>query len=267
MEDYNKLWRFFFAISLAAIAGQQLFCADFRPVIMTPWPSWMPGRLAATWICSAVLIAAGIALILEIRARTIAITMGVLFLAAVLIFHIPYQASNNLRFLGAWGNAFKALAYSGGCFVVAGSFPDEQSGFRFINLAAKLIPYGKYFFCTTMVVFGFEHFIYPAFVATLVPDWIPGHPFWTYFGGIALILSGLAIAFNIQAHRAAALLGAMIFLWFIMLHIPRAIVDPYSGNGNEWTSVFEALGFSGVAFLLASKQPKGYVQQWELDSI
>jgi hypothetical protein len=49
----------------------------------------------------------------------------------------------------------------------------------------------------------------------------------------------------------------MIFLWFIMLHIPRAIADPHSGNGNEWTSVFEALAFSGIAFLMAAVPDSG----------
>ena len=36
-----------------------------------------------------------------------------------------------------------------------------------------------------------------------------------------------------------------------MLHIPRAIADPHSGLGNEWTSVCETLAFSGIAFMTA----------------
>ena len=278
MEDYNKIWRFFFAISLVAIAGQQLYCADFRPLIMTPWAAWMPGRLIWTWICSAALIAVAIAIILEIKARAIALVTGVVFLLFVLIFHIPYQAGNPQQALYIWSDAFKLLAYSGGCFIIAESLPNEPSTSGFINHAAKLIPLGKYFFCTTMIVFGIEHFIYPTFVATLVPNWIPWHMFWTYFGGFALILAGLAIISGsaffilfgtkgftiIRSRPAATLLGAMILIWFLVLHIPRAIIDPYSGNGNEWTSVFESLGFSGIAFLIASNLSKESVQQMEL---
>jgi hypothetical protein len=44
----------------------------------------------------------------------------------------------------------------------------------------------------------------------------------------------------------------MIFLWVLMLHIPRAIADPYTNVGNEWASVFEALAFSGMAFMLTA---------------
>jgi hypothetical protein len=39
-----------------------------------------------------------------------------------------------------------------------------------------------------------------------------------------------------------------------VLHIPRGIADPHSGDGNEWTSVFEALSFSGIAFLIENEK-------------
>ena len=75
--------------------------------------------------------------------------------------------------------------------------------------------------------------------------------FWTYFAGIALIAAGLGIITGILRWLAALMLGIMIFLWVWMLHIPRAMADPRGNLGNEWTSVFEALAFSGIAFLLA----------------
>lgn len=102
-----------------------------------------------------------------------------------------------------------------------------------------------------LVTFGFEHFLYTGFVASLVPVWIPWPVFWTYFAGIALIGAGLAIILGIGSALAATLLGVMLFLWVVFLHLPRAIADPYSNLGNEWSSVFQALAFSGVAFILA----------------
>jgi uncharacterized membrane protein YphA (DoxX/SURF4 family) len=103
-----------------------------------------------------------------------------------------------------------------------------------------------------VAVFGYTHFLYPEFVATLVPAWIPGHLFWTYFAGVALIAAGVGMIVGVKARLAALMLGLMIFSWFIVLHIPRAIADPRSGLGNEVSSVFEALAFSGIAFMLAS---------------
>lgn len=102
-----------------------------------------------------------------------------------------------------------------------------------------------------MIVFGIEHFVYTPFVDTLIPDWIPWHRFWTYFGGVALIAAGAAIILKTRARLAANLLGLMIFCWFVLLHLPRGIASTAADNGNEWTSVFEALAFSGIAFVLA----------------
>ena len=62
---------------------------------------------------------------------------------------------------------------------------------------------------------------------------------------------GIGIMVRRVARLASLMVGVMIFLWVLMLHIPRAIVDPYTNVGNEWASVFEALAFSGMAFMLA----------------
>lgn len=74
--------------------------------------------------------------------------------------------------------------------------------------------------------------------------------FWAYFAGTALIASGIGMIVRVKARLAATLLGAMILTWILILHIPRAIADPYSDVGNEWTSTLEALAKSGVAFIL-----------------
>jgi uncharacterized membrane protein YphA (DoxX/SURF4 family) len=96
-----------------------------------------------------------------------------------------------------------------------------------------------------------DHFLYTEFVSKLVPSWIPGSTFWTYFAAVALIGSGIAIIFRIMLKQVALLLGTMLFLWLILLHIPRAIADPHIDKGNEVTSVFQALAFSGMAFIIA----------------
>jgi hypothetical protein len=177
----------------------------------------------------------------------------------LIFFHIPYELHLSPAQLGSWTDPLKCLTLSGGAFIVAGSFPSQNNTSAIIKLLEKFIPAGKYFVAVMMIAFGIDHFLYTDFVATIVPAWIAGKIFWTYFAGIALIAAGLGIILNIKRRLAAILAGAMIFIWFVILHIPRAIADPHSGKGNEWTSVFEALAFSGIAFLIASqskKQPK-----------
>jgi hypothetical protein len=210
-------------------------------------------------------------MLVGIGARIKALLWGGILLLITLLFQTT--AIFNLpdhEHLFLWTDPFKELTLSGGFFVVAGSLSSERNTSAPIKFLENLIPLGKYFLAITMVLFGIMHFVYPSFVAPLVPNWIPWHMFWTYFAAIALIAAGLGIILNVIKYfstgldmlmdkllrLSALLLGIMLFLWVIILHIPRGIADPHSGNGNEWTSVFEALAFSGIAFLLAGKTEK-----------
>jgi uncharacterized membrane protein YphA (DoxX/SURF4 family) len=118
------------------------------------------------------------------------------------------------------------------------------------------MPVGRYSLPITVAVFGIDHFLYTDFVASLVPSWIPGALFWTYFADIALIAAAAGMIVGIQARLASLMLGIMILLWFIILHIPRAIADPHSAKGNEWASVFEVLGSTGISHA-AHLEPPG----------
>ncbi len=244
--------RWFYAIGLIGIGGQHFIFADFIPVIMPAWPSWIPGRPLCAYALGALLIAAGIAILFDIKGNLVAAITGAIFLLLVFIAHVPATMALYPRHLGSWTNAFKGLTLCGGAWLVAGSLNERSPSPNLPKFLEAIMPFGRYFLPLTVVVFGYAHFLYADFVKDLVPAWIPGHLFWTYFAGVALIASGLGIIFRVQARLAALLLGVMIFLWLIMLHIPRAIADPRSGNGNEWTSVFEALAFSGIAFIMAA---------------
>jgi len=242
--------RSFYALGMIGIGIEFFVFRNFIPVIVASFPAAIPGRTLWIYVIGAAIIAAGLAILLNVQGRTVAAVLGWALLGSLLIDHIPAQLAHNPGILGVWGNAFKILTLCGGAWVAAGSFqlgsPARPSPVE------KFMSFGRYFLAITVVVFGYEHFLYTDFVATLVPAWIPWHYFWTYFAAVALIVSGLAMILNVKARLAALMLGIMIFLWFVMLHIPRAIADPTGGIGNETSSVFEALAFSGIAFMLAA---------------
>lgn len=255
MTKLSHLWRAFFALGIIAIAIQQMINGDLRPVIFPPGiPKSPEFRVFVNWFLSVILAVLGAAILFSFKARRISLQLGALLLLLALVAQVPYELSMYPAHLGSWIDPLKELALSGGAFVVAGSIGGESNYPAIIRFWERLIPCGKYFFASVMLLFGISHFLYPTFVATLVPNWIPGHLFWTYFAGVALILAGAAIIFDIKTRLAGILLGVTIFIWLIVLHIPRAIADPHSGNGNEWTSVFEALAFSGIAFLIAQNK-------------
>ena len=256
-ENVTRAGRWFYGICMAALGIQQLFYADFRTVFLPQWPSGVPGLAVCAYLAGAALIGVGASIIFEKKARMVALILGIILLGLFGFGHVPYLIFVNpfVSQLGAWTIPLKALALSGGAFVVAGSFPEARanagSESSLVRLLGRLIPVGGILFSVTMIIFGIDHFLYPEFVARIVPGWIPGHFFWTYFAGVALIGAGVGIITRIKLKVVAILLGTMILLWFVFLHIPRSVADPFGGKGNEITSAFEALGFSGIAFVLA----------------
>ena len=92
---------------------------------------------------------------------------------------------------------------------------DKSLRTRFADI---FIPYGRIFFSIMMIVFGYDHFLYTQFVATLVPDWIPWHVFWTYFAGVALMGSGICIMFKVPIKISWDVTGNNAF--YLVCHPP-----------------------------------------------
>jgi hypothetical protein len=110
-------------------------------------------------------------------------------------------------------------------------------------------------FGISSVVFGIDHFLVLALIASLVPSWIPGGLFWAYLTGTAFIAAGISIVVKKLDQLSATLLGTMFLLWFLLLHSPRVLRALVSHNPtfpNEWSSAFIALAMCGGSWLVAA---------------
>ncbi len=101
-----------------------------------------------------------------------------------------------------------------------------------------------------MLVFGEQHFQYLAFVAPLIPSWIPAHVFFTYFTGVGFVAAALAIGSDVLRSLAATLLGLMLLFWVFFLHTPRVLHAPK--NRDELISLVVALVISAGSFAIAT---------------
>jgi uncharacterized membrane protein len=241
LDTLAGLGRVFFGISLIAFGVQQLLWGDFVAGRARAFPALWPGRFAWAFVSGAVLILCGAVIVAGRWLRPAGVTVAAMIFLWAVLRNIPLALADRI-YGGAWTNLGKGLALTGGALAVA-ALPR-----RWLHLARVLL--GAF-----LISSGIQHFLFVPFVATLVPSWIPGPRFWTYFAGIALIAGGLGLMLPWTARLAGSLSGLMIFLWFVMLHIPRALAaaDAVSRR-NEWTAVFEALAMSGIA-LVASFDP------------
>lgn len=256
MDRLIPVGRLFFAIGLVAFGVMQFIYGDFVAGRAPAWPEGVPGRLVWAYASGAFLVAAGAAIVSGKGGRPMALAAGTVIFAWALLRNLPLAAADSVLG-GTWTLAGKSLVCFGGAFAVAGSLPTVAGGGRlrgFVNTRDGFLLLGRVCLSYFLIACGIQHFMFEAFVATLVPAWIPGAYFWTYFAGVALIAGGVGMLLPPTARLAALLSGLMIFLWVFMLHVPRAMSGLHDVR-NEWTAVFEALAFSGLAFLFAATLP------------
>jgi uncharacterized membrane protein YphA (DoxX/SURF4 family) len=243
-----RVGRLFFAIALAVFGIQYVRHGSYIGGL-PPVPPWAPGGAIGAYFVGAVLIVCAICIAINKRARLSAFVIGGLFLLCVLFLQLLHFSAvvNN-------GNdrtrAFEPLALAGAAFILAAVLSaDGAPPFSSIASGRGLILLGRLIFGLSMIVFGAQHFMYAAFLATLVPAWLPAHLFWIYFTGAGMILAGLGIALNVLGAISAAGLALMFGLWVLVLHGPRVLAAPH--NGDELNSLFVALAFCGASLVVA----------------
>jgi hypothetical protein len=154
--------------------------------------------------------------------------------------------------------AFEPFALAGAAFVLAALVAKEPSSASFLAAVNPFLAVlGRYIFAFSMIIFGVQHFLYAKFIAFLTPAWMPAHIFLAYATGVAFMAAGLAIATHIGSKLASNLLGLMFVLWFVTLHLPRALAGRHTAKAaDEWASAFVALAFAGASFLFAAYSGK-----------
>lgn len=207
------------------------------------WPTDLPGELIVAYLSGVLLILGAIAIIAKQKSTWILIIVAGMLLVWAGVrnaIHVIMELDTG----AALTSMGKAFTFGFGALLVAQSLTSSQH--RILRLAFLC----RYFTGLFLLFSGVQHFLYADFVKFLIPGWIPGAIFWTYFSAIALVAAGIGLITGVKGKLTANLAGWMILTWFFLLHIPRAIEN---NNQNEWTAVFEALAVSGVLFLLAHR--------------
>ena len=133
------------------------------------------------------------------------------------------------------------LYFSGSILLLVGLVKILKDELPQMHGLDKIMPFGRVFLAIPLAVFGTEHLTNTADIANIVPRWLPAHEFWVYLVGIALIAAALSITVQIQSPLAATLLGAMLFLFVLLIQAPNII-------GHRSNRFFWAVGRRDTAF-------------------
>ena len=243
----THLGRRMFAVAFIAFGVLQFLYVDFVPGRPPAWPDALYGGWIWAYASGACFVVAGIALIADRHAKLAAFSIAALVFAWAVTRNLPLALADP-TFGGAWTRLGKAVALSGGALAVAAS---ARHGDR--RRMDPLTLVGRCALGLFLINSGIQHFLFTGAVITLMPAWIPGPRWWAYITGVALAAGGVGLIVPRTARIAGLGVGLMLFTWVCMLHIPRALAAAAANQRNEWSAVFEALAFSGLALVLARR--------------
>jgi uncharacterized membrane protein YphA (DoxX/SURF4 family) len=210
------------------------FAMQWQPV-----PKGLALHTPLVYLSAILLMIGGGAILTRKGERGGALLLAVLFGFWVLALHLP-QAFASWRHIGAWnGPAELTFMTMGGVALFAVGAGQLRGT---LSLVARLLA------GASAVVFGFAHFNYAEFTASMVPAWIPYPLFWAYATGAGHLAAGVALISGIQARIAAALLAGMMGSFVVLLHIPRVIAHPEVHA--EWIMLAVSSSLTGAAWLI-----------------
>jgi uncharacterized membrane protein len=247
--DLTKVGSTFFIFGMIGFGIEHFVFKQFVTGRAPAWPADTFGNEVWAYCSGLLIILAAIAIYFRIRSQTAALLIAFLICGWSLVRQIPVLYAAQIKYGGELTNLGKALTLLGGTLIIIALQKAESASGSKNDL---LISIASICVAIFFIIAGIQHFIFAEFVAYLVPVWIPGKVFWTYFAGVALLLAGIGLIIKKTRSLAGTASGLMIFTWFIILHIPRAVSAGF--DPNEWTAVVESFTFSGIALILGGYQ-------------
>ncbi len=153
-------------------------------------------------------------------------------------------------FVVAWG-----MIGAGSAALVAGLFLVRP---RFVAAsgAGKVLVLGPVFEAVALAIFAAEHFLAARGLSAIVPRWIPGALFWTYFVGVALLAAAISFIAWRYVRWSASLLAVFFLIIVTIVDLPN--LPKAAHERLFWTLTVRETAFAGGAMVLAgSLWPRG----------
>jgi len=249
LEKITAQGRIVFGVAML-VFGIENFVFGYRRTFVDGVP-WFPRMPVLAYVAGAALLAAGICIVANVKARLAAVGLSVWFLLASFYYAMVHAAAIPTN-VGLRTVVFETLNIASSALMLAGILRDNRGDDP--GILRALIASGPYLFAFSMVVFGVDHFPILRFIASLIPTWIPAKMFWAVFTGAGFIAAGICIALGWMDRWAGFFLGLMFMLWFFLLHLPRVLSAARMNNPNEWSSAFIALAIWGGAWICAARR-------------
>jgi uncharacterized membrane protein YphA (DoxX/SURF4 family) len=227
-----------FAVGFVVVGAIGLVAHDFV-LSQQPVPDGLPSRELLACISGAVLLLAGVGLLIVRTARLAALVLAGFMVLWVLALHLPRVVSQpgvEAYWLGAGEVTTLAM---GGWLIYCAVTPETDGTLRIARTVFGL----------ALIPIGISHFVYLKLAADFIPTWFPFHVPLTEISGAGHIAAGLAIVFGIVPRLAATLEAVMESLFTLIVWVSAVIATPT--NRQDWVNLFISTALTGASWALA----------------
>ena len=147
------------------------------------------------------------------------------------------------------------MIVAGSAALVAGLF-FVRARFAAASGVGRVLVLGPVFEAVALAIFAAEHFLSARALSGVVPRWIPGALFWTYFVGVALLAAAISFIAWRYVRWSASLLALLFLIIVATIDLPN--IPKHIHERLFWTLTVRETAFAGGAMVLAGSQwPRG----------
>lgn len=243
MKNSIRIIQTIFAVPWLIFGAQHFMFVDFVAALV---PAFFPARWFWAYFTGAAMVAAGVSLIVNIKARLAAALLGAMLMGFILLIHIPKLASGDLSAM-ALTRFFQDAAIAAAAFMLAGALSRRETDGDFLDKIARA---SRYVFAVLLVIFGIQQFLNLDFLTAKVAPYLPARFVWVYLTGAAMVVAGVCVLTNKKARLAAFALGVLMLTLNLLLHAFLLARTPHVAL--LWTAAMLDLALTCGAFLLAA---------------
>ena len=179
-----------FAVAAASLAILSLAYGDFGPSGQS-LPAWIPLREILDHGSALFVLAASAGLCFSRTALPSALTIGT-YQAVWAMIGIPPILSKPLS-IGAWYGFCEALTSLVGAGILYAMLRWQSQGSEMPIAVERAVRVAQVLFGLTCVFYGWSHFAYADYTASMVPTWLPSPLGLAYFTGLGHLAAGIGI--------------------------------------------------------------------------
>lgn len=246
------LGRSLLAIATASLGLWSLWYGEFawgsQPALSAlPWPQvWVYGS-------ALIILCASVGLCLPRTALPSVLTIGA-YQGIWAAIAIPQILSKPLG-IGAWYPFFEALTALTGSWVLYASLRRHQAAPALPGTGPGAMRMAQALFGLSCAFYGWSHFVYAGYTASMVPGWLPGRLTLAYLTGLGHLAAGIALICGILPRLAATLEAAMMSLFGILVWAPSFFLEPRPAWAtppeHQWSESILTLVLAVSAWLMA----------------